>query len=118
MPEQSSLYNTDILVQTHHADDDFIKYMVTLFVKHVPETNANLEKACAEKDWENVYFFAHKMKASIDLFNLTPLKELVRKVEQHAHKLIETEAIADEVKVISDYLQRCVAAMKEEYQLD
>ena len=49
MPEQEKLYDTEILLQTHHADEEFIKYMVSLFIKHVPETNANLEKACSEK---------------------------------------------------------------------
>src|SRR5205809_6676236 len=113
MPEQGKLYDTEILLQTHHADEEFIKYMVSLFIKHVPETNTNLEKACSEKDWGNVHFFAHKLKASIDLFNLIPLKDLVRKVEHRAKNLTDTDTIAKDVSFISDYISKCVVMMTE-----
>jgi hypothetical protein len=118
MPEHEKLYDTEILVQTHNADQEFILYMITLFVKHVPETTANLEKACGESSWERVHFYAHKLKASIDLFNLVPLKDLVRKVEQNALKFVNTETIPADVNVIADYIRNCVAAMKQEFKLD
>lgn len=121
MPETAKLFDTITLIETHHADKDFIKHMITLFVKNIPESNANLEKACKEKNWERVYFNAHKMKASIDLFNLNPLKDLIRKLELKAKNneksKAEVDIIDDDVNFISSYVKDCVADMKREYKL-
>lgn len=118
LEKTETLYDTKILVQTHHADTEFIKYMISLFIKLIPETNAALIKACKEKDWNEVYLSAHKMKASIDLFELKELKELIRKTEQKAKNKVETETIAADIKFISAYLQKCIAAMKEDFNLE
>ncbi len=115
MPEK--LYDTDTLTQTHEADAVFIKFMVSLFVRHMPETNACLELAYKEKDWEHVFFFAHKLKASIDLFNLEQLKDPIRSIEQKAKSQQHTDTIAGDVVLVSNYLHRCVAAMKNEFNL-
>lgn len=117
MPENNKLYDIGTLMQTHYADTEFVKYMIGLFIKHMPESNANLEEACNEKNWEKVYFFAHKMKASIDLFDLEQLKKLIREVEQKAQKSIQINTIAKDVNFISDYIRRCVNDMKKDFNL-
>ena len=118
MPEQEKLYDTVSLLQTHQANPEFVKYMATLFVQHLPETSANLEQACKESNWEKVYFFAHKMKASIDLFDLSPLKEIIRKVEQRASKFTQTDLISTDVNFITAYIRQCIVMMKREFDLD
>lgn len=118
MPENEKLYDTISLTKTHQDNPEFIKYMASLFVQHLPETSANLEQACNESNWEKVYFFAHKMKASIDLFNLEPLKDLIRKVEVRALKFTQTDLISKDVSFITNYIQRCIATMKQEFNLE
>jgi HPt (histidine-containing phosphotransfer) domain-containing protein len=117
MHEPEKLYDTKILIQTHQADKDFVKYMVSLFVEHIPQSNADLEKACAINDWPKVYFYAHKMKASIDLFNLIQLKDLIRKIEQNAKNKIEVETIPNNVTFVSSYIKNCIAEMKKDFKL-
>jgi hypothetical protein len=116
MPEEE-LYNTKTIIQTHHADAEFVKYMISLFLEHIPKTNADLKKASDAKDWEAVYFSAHKIKASIDLFNLGPLKDLIRKVEYKVKNKTETDTVADDVNFISDYINKSIAAMKKDFNL-
>lgn len=115
MPEK--LYNTETLIETHHADKEFIKYMIELFIKNIPETSANLENASKESNWEKVYFSAHKMKASIDLFNLTPLKDLIRVVEKKAKHENQTDTIAKDVNYISNYIKECVTDMRSDFKI-
>ena len=117
MPDTEKLYDTQILIQTHQADKEFVKYMVSLFVEHIPQSNADLEKACTIEDWPKVYFFAHKMKASIDLFNIIKLKDLIRKIEQNAKNKIELEAIPANVTFVSNYIKNCIAEMKKDFKL-
>ncbi|HEY2727115.1 MAG TPA: Hpt domain-containing protein [Parafilimonas sp.] len=117
MPEPEKLYDTTILIQTHHADQAFVKHMISLFLEHIPHTNVDLEKACAESDWQKVYFYAHKMKASIDLFSLIKLKDLIRKIEQNAKNHVEIDSIPNDVKFVSAYIKNCIAQMKIDFDL-
>ena len=115
MLKTEKLYNTETLIETHRADKEFIKYMIELFIKNIPETNDSLQRASEEQNWEKVYFSAHKMKASIDLFNLDALKDLIRVVEQKAKHEKQTDTIASDVHHVSDYLKCCVQQMKRDY---
>ncbi len=117
MPESERLYDTETLIQVHHADAAFVRYMISLFIKHMAESNENLEKACNENDWMKVYFYAHKMKSSIDLFNLNKLKELVRKVEDNAKNNIATKTLSGDVNFISTYIKNCILAMKSDFNM-
>ena len=91
--------------------------MISLFLEHIPKTNVELEKASNENNLEKIYFYAHKMKASIDLFNLNPLKDFIRKLELKAKNKTETDTIKDDVSFISDYINKCIVAMKAEFNL-
>ena len=58
----------------------------------------------------------HKLKTSIDLFNLVPLKHLIREVEMRAKNETETATIAEDVNFISDYIKKSMAAMKHDFK--
>ena len=115
MPENEKLYDTQILVKTHDADLDFVKYMVSVFLEHMPDYNTNLEKAASESDWKGVFFFAHKMKASIDLFDMKQLRDFIRQLEQKAKTNTNTETIAADVQFVSDNIKRCIDQMKADF---
>ena len=38
MPEPEKLYDTKTLIQTHQADKEFVKHMISLFLEHIQET--------------------------------------------------------------------------------
>jgi hypothetical protein len=46
------------------------------------------------------------MKASIDLFNIKQLKELIRKVEQKSKNVTDTKTIPEDVSFISTYISK------------
>jgi len=58
-------------------DEDFIATLAQAFLEEVPEDAARLEKAVGEKDFYTAYQAAHKMKPTIDLFELGVLDELI-----------------------------------------
>jgi len=116
MPETGKLYDTKSLTQTHKADSEFIHYMIDLFLETIPKTITKLKKACHEQDWKTVYFYAHKLKTSIDLFNLVPLRPLIRELERKSKNETETGTIADDVSFIADYIKKSMAAMKHDFQ--
>lgn len=58
-------------------DEDFVKSIVEAFLEEVPVDAARLQKAVAETDYYNAYQAAHKMKPTIDLFELGVLDDLI-----------------------------------------
>lgn len=58
-------------------DEDFIATLAEAFLGEVPVDAERLKKAVAEKDYFNAYQAAHKMKPTIDLFELGVLDTLI-----------------------------------------
>ncbi|MEY8847462.1 Hpt domain-containing protein [Psychroserpens sp. XS_ASV72] len=58
-------------------DEDFVKSIVEAFLEEVPVDAERLQKAVAETDYYNAYQAAHKMKPTVDLFELGVLDDLI-----------------------------------------
>jgi len=111
------LYDTKNLLDTHQGDEEFIKHIAGLFVQHMPVMLAELKKALSNKDWQNMYFYAHKMKASIDLFAITGLTETIRAVEQQAKIGVPADNLAEQVGDVEWIINASVAQMRDEFEI-
>lgn len=58
-------------------DEDFIGALAAAFLEEVPEDAERLKKAVADKDYREAYQAAHKMKPTVDLFELGILDILI-----------------------------------------
>ncbi|MCX7547598.1 Hpt domain-containing protein [Xanthomarina sp. F1114] len=59
------------------GDEDFVKALAEAFLGEVPEDAENLKNAVANKDYYTAYQAAHKMKPTVDLFELGVLQDLI-----------------------------------------
>lgn len=59
------------------GDEDFIKALAEAFLGEVPEDAETLKNAVANKDYYTAYQAAHKMKPTIDMFELGVLQNLI-----------------------------------------
>lgn len=59
------------------GDNEFVMALAAAFMEEVPEDAARLKKAVAEKDYYTTYQAAHKMKPTVDLFELGILSDLI-----------------------------------------
>ncbi|QEC66967.1 Hpt domain-containing protein [Panacibacter ginsenosidivorans] len=114
MTPDAQLYN---LGQLKEIDDneDFILQVITIFLETVPSNAEALVKACAEKDWEQVYFFAHKIKANVTLLSMDMITEDVKFVEQSAKNRININMIADKVNFIDGIIKNAAGQMKKDF---
>jgi len=111
------LYDTKNLLDTHQGDIEFIKHIAGLFIQHMPAMLAELKKAFADRDWQRLYFYAHKMKASIDLFAITGLTGTIRAVEQQAKTGAPVDNLGKLVGDVDRIITECVWQMKDEYEI-
>ena len=110
-------YDTKNLLDTHQGDAEFIKHIAGLFVQHMPVMLAELKKAFSNKDWQNMYFYAHKMKASIDLFAITGLTETIRAIEQQAKSGVPADNLPEQVGDVERIITECVGQMRDEFEI-
>src|SRR5690349_18612029 len=114
MKNTSNLYNLKKLSGVEHPEN-FAKEVIELFLNNIPVESQKMLQACTEKNWELVYFLAHKMKASIDLLNIEMLKNDIRLVEKFAKGKITVNDIDinEKVNFINNTIQQCAKEMRE-----
>lgn len=95
------------------GDEDFIMALAAAFLEEVPEDAERLKKAVAENDFYNTYQAAHKMKPTIDLFELGVLDQLI--IVQDWGKF---EEISKDVSAELDTVLNAVANASQEIKED
>ncbi|EMQ95430.1 MULTISPECIES: hypothetical protein [Xanthomarina] len=58
-------------------DEEFIATLAAAFLEEVPEDADRLKEAVSNKDYYTAYQAAHKMKPTVDLFELGVLQDLI-----------------------------------------
>ena len=70
-------YKLDRVRELADNDEDFVLAIAAAFIEEVPEDAERLKKSVPEKDYQEVYQAAHKMKPTIDMFELGVLDALI-----------------------------------------
>jgi len=116
MPD-AQLYNLDQLKEIDD-NEDFILQVITIFLETVPCNTEAMVKACTEKDWEQVYFFAHKIKSNINLLNIGSIVDEIKFVEQSAKNSVNIEMIPEKINFIDGVIRSAAERMKIDFALN
>ncbi|WP_242085362.1 Hpt domain-containing protein [Aestuariivivens sediminis] len=97
-------------------DEDFILTLAETFVEEVSEDVERLKVAVAEKDYHNTYQAAHKMKPTIDLFELGILDDLIE--VQDWGKFQKTDMdITSKLQIVTTAVDNALAEIKSDFNL-
>lgn len=98
------------------GDEDFVQAIVAAFVDEVPEDAARLKKAVSEADYYTTYQAAHKMKPTIDLFELGVLDQLIMVQDWGKFEKVD-EDISSELTSVLEAIERTSVEMKKDFDL-
>jgi HPt (histidine-containing phosphotransfer) domain-containing protein len=113
MEENYKLYRIKEMAE---GDEDFIMAIAAAFLEEVPEDAERLKKAVAEKDFYNAYQAAHKMKPTVDLFELGVLDKLI--IVQDWGKFEQTDKdVSDELEVVLNAITNASEEIKQDFNL-
>jgi HPt (histidine-containing phosphotransfer) domain-containing protein len=87
-------YKLDRIREMSDNDEDFVAMIAATFLEEVPEDAERLKVAVPNKDYKEAYQAAHKMKPTIDLFELGILDTLIE--VQDWGKFEQTDKNVDE----------------------
>ncbi len=97
-------------------DEDFIATLAEAFLGEVPEDAERLKIAVAEKDYYETYQAAHKMKPTIDLFELGVLEDLI--IVQDWGKLEqEDKDVSEKLQIVLEAIKNASEEMKSDFNL-
>ena len=97
-------------------DEDFIASLAQAFLEEVPEDLARLQKAVKEQDYHNAYQAAHKMKPTIDLFELGVLDILIEVQDWGKFKKTDLN-ITPQLNTVTKAVDNAVAEIKSDFNL-
>ncbi|WOD43252.1 Hpt domain-containing protein [Hwangdonia lutea] len=97
-------------------DEDFVRTLAETFVEEVSEDAERLKNAVAEKDYQEAYQAAHKMKPTIDLFELGILDDLIE--VQDWGKFTKTDMdITEKLDIVITAVDKALVEIKSDFNL-
>tara|TARA_R110002049_G_scaffold144164_1_gene306410 strand:+ start:1141 stop:1482 length:342 start_codon:yes stop_codon:yes gene_type:complete len=97
-------------------DEDFINTLAETFIEEVSVDAERLKKAVAEKDYQEAYQAAHKMKPTIDLFELGVLDTLIE--VQDWGKFTQTDVdVTEQLEVVITAVDNALEEIKSDFNL-
>ena len=97
-------------------DEEFIKTLAEAFLEEVPVDAERLKNAVAVKDYQEAYQAAHKMKPTVDLFELGVLDKLIE--VQDWGKFTQTDVdITAQLAIVLSAIAKASAEIKSDFKL-
>lgn len=97
-------------------DEDFVVALVGAFLEEVPEDAARLKVAVPAKDYHEAYQAAHKMKPTIDLFELGVYDDLIKIQDWGKFEQIDND-VSEELSVLLEAIDNAISEMKQDFGL-
>ncbi|MDO5970602.1 Hpt domain-containing protein [Flavivirga aquimarina] len=97
-------------------DEDFIATLAETFLEEVPVDADRLKQAVAEKDYFNAYQAAHKMKPTVDLFELGILDTLIEVQDWGKFEKKDVD-ITSQLDIVIEVVDKAVAEIRSDFNL-
>ncbi len=111
---KGKLYNLSQVRLFLGNDKQQLGNMISIFVQETPVMIRALNDNMEDKNYEEVRFFAHKLKSSIDLFQINGLQQDIRALEKLASEQNNVPAIQQYVSEITDTLESVIEEIQKE----
>jgi len=108
------IYTLDKINEMAAGDEDFIVSIVTVFLEEIPQDLKDLEEAVNNRDHEQTYQLAHKIKPNVDILGMEQTRILALDIET----LGKNQGSFDEINTKFPVLKQDVLQVISELQSD
>jgi|AntAceMinimDraft_9_1070365.scaffolds.fasta_scaffold20926_3 HPt (histidine-containing phosphotransfer) domain-containing protein len=113
---QSKNYSIDKLLQYVGNDVNQINEMIKIFLDTIPPDIDQIQKMANINDWQRVYEIAHRIKPSIDIFEMNNILEDIKKIEYQAHENNAEGNLDALIKELSEKVNSVILLMQKEIE--
>lgn len=109
-------YKLDRVRELADNDADFIKVLAMTFLEEMPEDARLLQIAVVSKDYLAAYKAAHKMKPTVDMFELGVLDDLIE-VQDWGKLEQRDKDISEKLEIVLKAVENTVEEIKVDFDL-
>lgn len=109
-------YKLDRIRELADNDIDFVQAIAQTFLEEVPEDATILKEAVSSKDYLQTYQTAHKLKPTVDLFELGVLDDLIEVQDWGKFEQSEKD-ISHKLKIVLIAINQTVEEIKSDFNL-
>ena len=109
-------YKLDRVREMADNDEDFVMALAAAFIEEVPEDAERLKKAVPEGDFYETYQAAHKMKPTIELFDLGVYDELIE-VQDWGKFEQEDKNVEKQLQIVLTAVENATNEIKADFGL-
>jgi|AntAceMinimDraft_17_1070374.scaffolds.fasta_scaffold00905_2 hypothetical protein len=114
MSTQTNYYNFEKL-DTYVGGNKEVKIkLIEIFHRTAPELLKSINDSYQKNDLKNMSFFAHKLKSSIDIFNINDLKTDIRNLEKFGKEEINLDKIPALLEKLNKIIPKVVEQISSE----
>lgn len=97
-------------------DEEFVATLAAAFLEEVPEDAERLKVAVSNKDHYTAYQAAHKMKPTIDLFELGVLQDLIEVQDWGKYEKTGLD-ISEKLEIVLTAVKKASDELKADFNL-
>lgn len=111
------IYSLDKINEMAEGDQEFINSVISVFLEEVPQDLEDLEMAIANKDYENVYKLAHKIKPNVDLLGMEQARITALDIETMGKSEAKSMQIEQLFPLLKKDIQQVVTELKNDFHI-
>ena len=111
------IYNLDKINEMSEGDQDFVISVISVFLEEVPVDLEGLEKAIGERDYENVYKLAHKIKPNVDLLGMEQTRATALEIETLGKNTANMDEIEQKFPLLKKDVLQVVSELQKDFDL-
>ena len=108
-------YDLTNLKEMLDGDKAAVKKMIKIFLDTTPNNLSELNNSYKSNDLDIVGKLAHKLKSSIDIFNITELKSEIRKIEKYAKDKINIDELPAHIGKLNSILSNVIKQVEADF---
>ena len=108
-------YNLAKVYALSENDPEFVQQILNLFVTEIPLDLEHIKQGIEDKNHQQCYEYAHKIKPSLDLMGLNLAFEEMLQIESWAKADGKKKEIKEIFKSVSQQIEKAVKEIKKDF---
>ncbi|HEA21283.1 hypothetical protein LCGC14_1343240 [marine sediment metagenome] len=109
------IYNLDKINEMAEGDEDFINSVISVFLEEVPQDLEGLEIALNNKDHEQAYQLAHKIKPNVDLLGMDQTRATALEIETMGKQEADISQMTELFQILKKDINQVVGELKNDF---
>ncbi len=110
-------YNLAKVYALSENDPEFVQQIINLFVSEIPLDLEHIKQGIEDKNHQQCYEYAHKIKPSLDLMGLNLAFEEMLQIESWSKSDGKKKEIKEIFKSVSHQIEKAIKEIKKDFNL-